>query len=254
MRALKRNYKSRSFKKKSNRKNRKSIKRKYRTKRYSKKKYGGAEDPMDPITIERTVPVIKKLIPDKANTIYKHILEDKGFMLALITGKIGEKPIGDSLDPEPRGLQYIPDSLFDDQEFYQKIKEIVITLVKKNTDNISIAPNIMKKDKDVIFALANENSDVFKQGWEQLKYHADDSLFDDPEFYKKIKEIIITKVSESGYKLYKVPNIMKKDKDIVRAALKSNADNAIKYVNSSLKEDKEFMEEINKLRANQKTH
>ena len=122
-------------------------------------------------------------------------------------------------------IEFAPKEFRDNEEF-------VIKALRDEADNIMYASDRLKKDKDVCLAVLHENHNL-------LTGYEDESIRNDYDFMiKLIKEYNWENVKFATEKL-------RNDKDFMRATLRQSG-KARDYIGNRLREDEEFMKEVEK--------
>ena len=130
-------------------------------------------------------------------------------------------------------------------------KEVVLAAVKANGRALEYASNELKNDKDIIMTTINSGEYSFDDFSKKMKKDREvclaaftsKSYFSTPMYNLECKvdeEFLCDAMSINGMKLDKVGPMWKKNKNVVKAAVKQNPE-ALQYANKRLREDPEMI-------------
>lgn len=155
----------------------------------------------------------------------------------------------DAVKRDPRAFQYAHNSLKKDKAFIlsvvreqgsslkyadaglQKNKEVVLAAVLQSGSSLEFADKTLKRDKEIVIA-ALKNSKKYPS----LTFQWADKSF------RSAKDVMLVVVGLDGSLLRFADNKLKKDKEVVLAAVLSfSGVNALKYVDDTLLKDRVFL-------------
>ena len=107
----------------------------------------------------------------------------------------------------------------------EKVKDLILNNVSKNSNILETVSNRFKNDKDVVLAAVNHNGLT-------LEYASDE--------LKNDKDVVLAAIKHNGLALKYASDELKNDKDVVLAAVKHENNELIEYLKNNTKFDNFF--------------
>ena len=107
----------------------------------------------------------------------------------------------------------------------EKVKELILNNVRKNSNILKTVSNKFKNDKDVVLAAVNHNGLT-------LEYASDE--------LKNDKDVVLAAINQNSLALKYASDELKNDKDVVLAAVKHENNELIEYLKNNTKFDNFF--------------
>ena len=107
----------------------------------------------------------------------------------------------------------------------EKVKDLILNNVSKNSNILETVSNRFKNDKDVVLAAVNHNGLT-------LEYASDE--------LKNDKDVVLAAINQNSLALKYASDELKNDKDVVLAAVKHENNELIEYLKNNTKFDNFF--------------
>ena len=107
----------------------------------------------------------------------------------------------------------------------EKVKDLILNNVRKNSNILKTVSDRFKNDKDVVLAAVNHNGLT-------LEYASDE--------LKNDKDVVLAAINQNSLALKYASDELKNDKDVVLAAVKHENNELIEYLKNNTKFDNFF--------------